>query len=88
MKPRDIKPGVKIAYVGRSSDARCEEDIALEPGDVVEVVALEPEDDCATVLVLRGRLVGKVGQIHVDLDVAEARAWRRLTLSGSMASRR
>ncbi len=84
MRTREaLRPGALLAFMGQATT--CEEDIPLLPGDIVEVISLDPDDDAVTVLVLRGRRAGKVGVVHVDMSQRSLKGWRFLTLTGSVA---
>ncbi len=97
LRTKTIQVGTVLAFTGVSPAEGLTffygsaAEFALEAGDVVKVIDIdrsrEKETPFArvTVAVLKGKFVGRVGQVSIDLSARLQRSWQTLTETGSMA---
>lgn len=94
LQTRWITEGSRLAYTGVPvEDGQTfiwgnAKDFDLERGDVVQVLEINRRDSSpwarVVVAVLKGKCVGRVGQVMINMEVRLQRSWRRLTATGSM----
>lgn len=94
LQTRWITEGSRLAYTGVSAEDGQTfiwgnaKDFDLERGDVVQVLEINRRDGSpwarVVVAVLKGKCVGRVGQVSIDMSARLQRSWQRLTTTGSM----
>lgn len=97
LRTKSIQVGSVIAFTGASPEEGSTffygtiAEFNLLPGDVVKVIDIDRSRDSSTpfarvtVAVLKGKFVGRLGTVSIDLSARVTRAWQALTMTGSMA---
>lgn len=97
LRTKSIQVGSVLAFTGAAPEEGSTffygtiAEFNLLPGDVVKVIDIDRSRATATpfarvtVAVLKGKFVGRLGTVSIDLSTRVTRAWQVLTVTGSMA---
>ena len=97
LRTKSIQVNAILAFTGVSAEEGLSffygppSEFALECGDVVKVVDIDRSRQAetpwakVTVAVLKGKFVGRMGVVGIDLSSRLQRSWQALTETGSMA---
>lgn len=94
LQTKFITEGSRLAFTGvPAEDGQTfiwgnAKEFDLDRGDVVQVLELNRREGSpwarVVVAVLKGKCVGRIGQVMINMEVRLQRSWQRLTVSGSM----